>query len=133
MSQPGLKGNFNCRILIGEYFDSMINDIDIYVEDFLNNKAQSKSNNEIDYIQKTRMKCIEELNKLKHAFVSKFTKSPLKMDYDPGFADEKLDTIWSQLFPHKFCFLLRKSNIKFEILIVIVDYYLEKKYISYLE
>ena len=106
------------RLLIVDYYDSLISDIDIYTEEPVN-----------EHLGLVRTKAIEEINKAKYENLERFEANREKYKYDRNeLTDEKLESIRSELFEEKFCFLLRFNNKKdeFNLITVVCDFYLNQ-------
>jgi hypothetical protein len=121
------KGMFNSRFLISEYFDSLINEIDIFFEERLKMKSnQSPESNSEEF--KSRTKAIDELKNQKKVELEKVANNNVKIEYDPFFEDQ----ILSQIFLSKFCSVVIRDDLKYAV-ILIVDSYLDKKFIRFLK
>ena len=107
------------RLLIVDYYDSLISDIDIYTDELVPSTK----------VQECRSKAIEEINKVKYETLERYEANKDKYNYDRNeLTDEKLESIRSELFEEKFCFLLRINDKKdeFNLITVVCDFYLNQ-------
>ena len=119
------KDFINLRLLIVDYYDSLISEIDIYSDELLKENDTTKVN---EY----RSKAIEEINKAKHENLERYEANKEKYKYDRNeLTDEKLESIRSELFEEKLCFLLKIDNImdnEFNLITVVSDFYWNQFY-----
>jgi Leucine-rich repeat (LRR) protein len=127
--QKPIKDFHNLRLLIVDYYDSLIRDIDIYTDELLAVESKPGSTNFHEYFGLVRSKAIEEINKAKCENLERYEANKEKYKFDRNeLTDEKLESIKSELFEEKFCFLLRinDKNSEFNLITVVCDFYLNQ-------
>ena len=127
--QRPIKDFHNLRLLIVDYYDSLIRDIDIYTDELLEVESKSGSTKVNEYLGLNRSKAIEEINKAKCENLERYESNKEKYKCDLNeLTDERLESIRSELFEEKFYFLLRvnNKNDEFNLIIVVCDFYLNQ-------
>ena len=149
------------RLLITEYYDSLINQIAIYTEELIKkvekeilqklNRLNSsisfstKAEEAMGKLNKARDKSIDAIRKVQNENLDFYNanKEKLKLDRTNVTKENKLEELKSQLFSNRFCFLLdfeknrlysidREIESLFKLRTVITDFYLRESDIDYI-
>lgn len=115
----------NPKLVIIDYFDQVVNQIDIQTELclFKNNLNQS----EISSCNLNRAKLIKEIRHIERENLNKSLPS-----FVLNFDDETIESIYRQFFEQNFCFYLNIQNIPYLGVLVVTDFYLSKQQINQL-
>lgn len=143
----------NCRLIISEYYDSLINDIDIYTEDALIKLTAEPVSHVLseEYWNMKRRCAIEVIEKIKQANLEflKLNSSRIEpvmnrfkrdFDIDPDDYENRLNDLQRDfLFVNKFCFIINirntkfRNNLTYRIFLIVVEFYLNSVEVANLE
>ena len=146
------------RLLITEYYDSLINQIAIYTEELIKKVKKeileklkrlnssmnfsTKTEEAMDKLNRARQKSIDAIRKVQNENLDFYNANKEKFKLDRT-TENKLEEIKSQLFSNRFCFLLdfeknslysieREIESLFKLRTVITDFYLRESDIDYI-
>lgn len=128
---------------IHEYFEALVNKIDIYTEEKL---AEEKQPKKIEYYEKRRQDALEILNQIESDIIEYWKSTrPQELNKYLGLDvnDDNMDTVYQHLFSDKFCFIVQdilnndrkywRLNQKFDYFIVISDIHLNESEIGFIQ
>jgi hypothetical protein len=129
------------RMLIIDYYDSLIRQVDIYTEEILEKPNETNSTKE--FANKTRQKFIDEIKKLQREHVE-FIKTKFQST-DRSKIEEKNEEnnafqglVRDDLFGEKICFVIDTTKCshfdtkpKFALVLVILDFNLDQRSIDH--
>jgi hypothetical protein len=128
----------NARVAIDDYYDTLINKIDVYTEEIFlmnaNNYSSDASHKSLlrDQANKLRRRLIDEIKKIELHHLGELKASAFDETTTTRITSE--ESLFSSA--SKFAFLIRISkiyNLRFNLILIVCNFYLSQYYIDYLE
>lgn len=135
MDSKSEKPSTNYRLLLMEHYDSVVREIDIFVEDLLMRQAQNPDEYSFDaeLLNERRMRVIERIGELENETRKYLLDNQGDFDKTLHLDENEMK---KRLFVDNYCFVVIKRNNKTKLnekLILVIDSYIEQKYIDYLK
>lgn len=120
----------NNWLRVYDFYDELVNQVDIYTEKELA-KLTEDSASTIDYLNRIRISQIEQIKTFQNAHLKQ-----LNLMWNGCVEDENAPSDEESLFSNEFCFKLNISprfNLKYNLFIVFIDFYLNPTYVDILQ